>query len=81
MATTSARHDCACPVGSLRPAQSSREENGLPLGLAQGMKLKRAIRAHQRLRWDDVAYDETAPAIAFRLEMEKAFAPPVIEAR
>jgi predicted homoserine dehydrogenase-like protein len=60
--------------GSLRPARASRDENGLPLGLAHGMKLKRAIRAHRRLRWEDVACDENVPAIAFRREMEKAFA-------
>jgi predicted homoserine dehydrogenase-like protein len=60
--------------GSLRPAHASRGENGLPLGLAHGMKLKHATRAHQRLRWEDVAYDESMPAIAFRREMEKMFA-------
>ena len=60
--------------GSLRPARASRDENGLPLGLAYGMKLKRAIRAHRRLRWEDVVYDENVPAIAFRREMEKVFA-------
>ena len=47
--------------------------NGLPLGLAHGMKLKRAIPRHQLLQWDDVLYDERAPAIAFRREMEDAF--------
>jgi predicted homoserine dehydrogenase-like protein len=60
--------------GSLRPARASRDANSLPLGLAHGMKLKRAIHAHQRLRWEDVAYDENAPAIAFRREMEIVFA-------
>ena len=59
--------------GSLRPASASRDANGLPLGLAHGMKLKRAIPRHQLLQWDDVLYDERAPAIAFRREMEDAF--------
>jgi predicted homoserine dehydrogenase-like protein len=59
--------------GSLRPASASREANGLPLGLAHGMKLKRAIPRHQLLQWDDVLYDELAPAIAFRREMERVF--------
>jgi len=60
--------------GTLRPADASRAEYGLPLGLAHGMKLKHAVPAHRRLRWDDVGYDSNAPAIAFRREMERIFA-------
>jgi predicted homoserine dehydrogenase-like protein len=59
--------------GTLCPAQASRDENGLPLGLAHGMTLKRAVAAHRRLRWDDVAFDAATPAIAFRREMERVF--------
>jgi predicted homoserine dehydrogenase-like protein len=60
--------------GTLRPADASRTERGLPLGLAHGMKLKHAVPAHRRLRWDDVEFDPNAPAIAFRREMERIFA-------
>ena len=42
--------------------------------VAHGMKLKQAIPAHRRLRWDDVGFDSNAPAIAFRREMERIFA-------
>ena len=59
--------------GTLRPAAASRKEDGLPLGLAHGMKLKRAVAAHRRLCWEDVAFDANAPAIAFRREMERTF--------
>ena len=36
------------------------------------MKLKRAVAAHAPVRWDDVAYDPTNAAVAFRREMEEA---------
>ena len=42
--------------------------------LAHGVKLKRAVRAHARLAWDDVAYDAANAAVAFRREMERTFA-------
>ena len=60
--------------GTLRPAAASRRENGLPLGLAHGMKLKRAIAAHRRVCWDDVEFDPNAPAVLVRREMERSFA-------
>jgi predicted homoserine dehydrogenase-like protein len=60
--------------GTLRPAAASRRENGLPLGLAHGMKLKQAIAAHRRVCWDDVEFDTNAPAVLVRREMERSFA-------
>ena len=56
------------------PARDSLRLGGLPLGLAHGVKLKRAVAAHAPVRWDDVEYDPAAPAIAFRREMEAVLA-------
>jgi predicted homoserine dehydrogenase-like protein len=43
------------------------------LGLAHGVKLKRAVKAGTSVRWSDVAYDARNPAVAFRREMERVF--------
>src|SRR5258708_5638945 len=61
--------------GKLLPARKSLELGGLPLGLAHGAKLVRAVRAGQTLTWPDVALEETLPALAIRREMETMFAP------
>ena len=59
--------------GTLRPARAALAQNTVPLGLAHGMKLKRAIAANHYVRWDDVTGDENNPTIAFRREMERKF--------
>ena len=59
--------------GTLQPAVTALGQNSVPLGLAHGMKLKRAIAAYHCVRWEDVTYDENNPAIAFRREMEQVF--------
>jgi predicted homoserine dehydrogenase-like protein len=56
--------------GTLKPAAASRAQYGLPLGLAHGVTLRRAVPANRQLCWDDVTCDEADPAIAFRREME-----------
>jgi predicted homoserine dehydrogenase-like protein len=61
--------------GKLMPAAQSRAHGGLPLGLAHGVKLRRAIAAGTPVRWDDVEYDAGDPAVRLRREMEAAFAP------
>ncbi|HSN32240.1 MAG TPA: SAF domain-containing protein, partial [Ideonella sp.] len=61
--------------GRLMPARDSLAAGALPLGLAHGVTLRRAIAAGQVVRWDDVAIDDGAPAVAFRREMERSFAP------
>jgi predicted homoserine dehydrogenase-like protein len=61
--------------GKLLPAAESLRRGGLPLGLAHGVKLQRAVRAHHQVGWDDVAIDPQDPAVAFRREMERALAP------
>ncbi|HVL59093.1 MAG TPA: SAF domain-containing protein [Burkholderiaceae bacterium] len=59
--------------GKLMPAADSLRLGGLPLGLAHGVRLERAVPAGQPVRWSDVAIDAAAPAVRFRREMEQAF--------
>jgi predicted homoserine dehydrogenase-like protein len=59
--------------GKLLPARASLALGGLPLGLAHGVTLKRAIAAHAPVLWDDVDCDPADAAVAFRREMERAF--------
>ena len=60
--------------GRLRPARDSLALGGLPLGLAHRIKLKRPVAAHAPVTWADVEAPENDPSIAFRREMEQAFA-------
>ena len=59
-----------CVYGKLMSAPASRELGGLPLGLAQGVKLKQAVAAGMPLRYADVAIDPNNAAVDFRREME-----------
>ncbi|HSS46936.1 MAG TPA: SAF domain-containing protein [Burkholderiales bacterium] len=59
--------------GKLMPARDSLLLSGLPIGLAHGVKLKKAIAAGTPLTWSDVTISEENPAIRFRREMEKLF--------
>ncbi|MEW5863401.1 MAG: SAF domain-containing protein [Pseudomonadota bacterium] len=61
-------------VGRLMPAADSLAQGCLPLGLAQGCKLLRAVPAGQPLAWSDVAVDTTLAAVRLRREMERTFA-------
>jgi predicted homoserine dehydrogenase-like protein len=65
--------------GKLLPASTSLALGGLPLGLAHNVKLVRAVRQGESLRWNDVTLDE-GPAYRTRREMEALFAPPVAQA-
>jgi len=58
------------------PAADSLRLGGLPLGLAHGVTLRRAVGAHEPVRWDDVAFDAGNDAVRFRREMEAAFRGP-----
>jgi predicted homoserine dehydrogenase-like protein len=60
----------ACVWGKLLPARTSLEIGGLPIGLADGVKLVRDVRIGQRITWDDVQIDETDAAYRYRREME-----------
>ncbi len=60
--------------GKLMPAQQSIRLNGLPLGLAHGVKLTRPVPAGQALSWDDVMVKTDSQAVRVRREMETLFA-------
>ncbi len=61
--------------GRLVPARRSLELGALPLGLAHGVRLLRAVAADAIVRRDDVALDAAADAAVVRAEMEEAFRP------
>ncbi|MCE9641791.1 MAG: flagellar biosynthesis protein FlgA, partial [Betaproteobacteria bacterium] len=59
--------------GKLMPAADSLACGGLPLGLAHGVAMKRAVAQGQTVTWADVAAIDS-DAARFRREMEQAFA-------
>ncbi len=62
--------------GKQMPAATSLQLGGLPLGLAQGVKLSRDISEGARLTWSDVEIDEADHAVQVRREMEAEFSGP-----
>ena len=60
--------------GRLMPAAESLRVGALPIGLAHHVKLNRALKAGETVRWDDVAIDASAQAVQVRREMERVFA-------
>ena len=56
--------------GKLLPARASLDRGALPIGLAHGVTLERAISAGKVVRWDDVVIDSALPAVQARREME-----------
>ena len=65
-----------CVWGKQTPADLSLKEGMLPLGLAHNVKLKRAVKTGQRLKWADVEIDAKDSAVMFRREMEAVFGRP-----
>ena len=61
--------------GRLMPAADSVAIGGLPLGLAHGLRLTRAIAPHEPVRWSDVTFDPENAAVQLRREMERALSP------
>ena len=59
--------------GKLLPARTSLERGALPIGLAHGAALKRAVGAGEIVGWDDVAIDPTLDAVQTRRAMEVRF--------
>ena len=59
--------------GKLMPASDSLAARALPIGLAHRVKLKRDVPEGRTVSWDDVEFDPTAQAVAFRREMEDQF--------
>jgi predicted homoserine dehydrogenase-like protein len=61
--------------GKLLPAAASLQLRGLPLGLAHGVTLVRAVAAHAPVCWQDIVVPAASDAVAFRREMESVCAP------
>ncbi|MGE4247526.1 MAG: NAD(P)H-dependent oxidoreductase [Parvibaculaceae bacterium] len=59
--------------GRLMPARTSLALNALPIGLAHGVKLKRAVAAGEVVRQPDVSLDAKALAVRTRRQMESDF--------
>lgn len=59
--------------GRLTPAADSLRIGGLPLGLAHGVKLKRAIKVGMPVRWSDVQVDPSDTCVGVRRLMEQSF--------
>jgi len=64
--------------GKIMPAATALTRNGLPLGLAQNVRLTRQIAKGQLVTWADVEIGPKDPTVAFRREMEVAFNPGVL---
>ncbi len=61
--------------GKLLPAGASLDRGALPIGLAHGVTLKRAIGAGEIVGWGDVQIDASAAPVKARREMEARFTP------
>jgi predicted homoserine dehydrogenase-like protein len=59
--------------GKLMPAQDSLALGGVPIGLARGLRLVRAVPLGRPVTWDDVASPAEDDAFRFRREMETVF--------
>ena len=59
--------------GRLMPAAAALAEDGLPIGLAHGVRLQRPVEAGARLRLADVESDESDEALRLRRTMVEAF--------
>jgi predicted homoserine dehydrogenase-like protein len=64
-----------CVYGKLAPAAASLAQDALPIGLAHGVALTRAIKAGEVVTWQGVEIDRSRPAVLTRREMEARFAP------
>jgi predicted homoserine dehydrogenase-like protein len=59
--------------GKLLPAATSKRIGGVPLGLAHGIQVVRAVAKGQPVTWQDVAMDTSIRAYQLRQEMEAAY--------
>lgn len=59
--------------GKLMTAEDSLAVEGLPIGLAHGLKLKKDIKQGQGLSWEDVEYSDKSQVVAVRREMEALY--------
>ena len=60
--------------GKLLPAAAALARGALPIGLAHGAPLKRAVRANEVVGWNDVEIDPGLAAVRARRAMEARFA-------
>jgi predicted homoserine dehydrogenase-like protein len=60
--------------GRLMPAADSLAAGALPIGLAQGMKLTRAVKKSEVMRWEDVNAPDSE-AVRIRRDMEQLYTP------
>ncbi|MSP89517.1 MAG: flagellar biosynthesis protein FlgA [Alphaproteobacteria bacterium] len=67
--------------GRLMPAATSLAASALPIGLAHGVKLTRAVKQGATVTWADVAVDASDDVAAFRRDMERIFAAEAPRAR
>jgi predicted homoserine dehydrogenase-like protein len=58
--------------GRLAPAQLSVAQRALPIGLANGLRLRNDVPAGAMVRWDDVEVDESVLAVQLRRQLELA---------
>lgn len=61
--------------GRCVPAERSLAMGALPIGLAHGFALTRAVKQGETLGWADVAWDPAAESVRIRREMEAAARP------
>ena len=55
--------------GKLYPAQISYKFDGFPIGLANKVKLKKAVKMGEPVRWSDVEWDTNCPVVKLRRKM------------
>jgi predicted homoserine dehydrogenase-like protein len=61
--------------GKLMPARASLADHALPVGLAHGLRLVKAVPSGEIVRWEDCSADESNLAVRVRREMELMFRP------
>ncbi len=71
----------ACVWGKLLPARTSLAIGGLPIGLANRVKLLRDVPLGQCVTWHDVRIDGADAAYLYRKEMETHFTSPASRER
>ncbi len=64
-----------CVWGRLLPAEQSLARGYLPIGLAQGVRLKRNIPEGESVAWADIEIGDNNEAVRVRREMEERFKP------
>jgi len=65
--------------GKVIPAETSLALGAVPIGVAHGLKLEKAVEVGQPVLWRDVSYDRSNPTIRFRHEMEAMFREHLLE--